>query len=181
MYQVGEPTRRVAVGDEGLPSLPPLRSKWAGRLVRTLEYAEEAVYAVVAVLLFVVAVAVLVRTARDLVDPPPTEVFAETITRAVNGILFIVIVLELMRTVIARFGGEGFQLQPFLIIGIISAVRHILTVGAQLSLTGEQAPLTRTMTELGVNAGVVLTLTVSLVLIRRQGRQEQAATVGGAA
>jgi hypothetical protein len=43
-------------------------------------------------------------------------------------------------------------------------------VGAQLSLVGEQLPLVRTMTELAVNAGVVLVLSVALVLVRRFAR-----------
>ena len=46
----------------------------------------------------------------------------------------IVVVLELLRTIVARLEGGGFQLQPFLVIGIISATRDILTVGAELSL-----------------------------------------------
>ena len=45
--------------------------------------------------------------------------------------LFIVV-----RTIVARLEGGGFQVQPFLVIGIISATRDILTVGAELSLTG---------------------------------------------
>jgi hypothetical protein len=40
------------------------------------------------------------------------------------------------RAGVARLEGGGFQLQPFLVIGIISATRDILTVGAELSLTG---------------------------------------------
>jgi hypothetical protein len=35
-------------------------------------------------------------------------------------------------------GGGGFRLQPFLVIGIISATRDILTVGAELSLAGHR-------------------------------------------
>jgi hypothetical protein len=33
--------------------------------------------------------------------------------------LFIVVVLELVRTIVARLEGGGFQLQPFLVIGIV--------------------------------------------------------------
>ena len=97
---------------------------------------------------------------------PRGQQFAVTITRAVNSALFIVVVLELE--------GGGFQLQPFLVIGIISATRDILTVGAELSLVGEQTPLVRTMTELGVNAGVVVALSVALVLVRRFARLDRA-------
>jgi hypothetical protein len=49
--------------------------------------------------------------------------------------LFIVV-----RTIVARLEGGGFQVQPFLVTGIISATRDILTVGAELSLTGAQTP-----------------------------------------
>jgi hypothetical protein len=80
-------------------------------------------------------------------------------------------VIEVMRTVVAHFEKGGLQLQPFLIIGIISAVRGILSVGARLSLQGSAgAPATTVhdaLLELGVNASVVVGLALSLVLIRR--------------
>ena len=156
------------VDDEGLPAEPP-----AGRLARVLVWmlhlGEDIVFFVLSVLLFVIAVVVLVRTGHDLIFPPPHERFAETMTRGLNGVLFVVIVMEGLRTIIARFQGVGFRIQPFLVIAIISTVRHILTVGARLSLAGDDVPLQRTMVELGVNAAVVLALTISLVLIRRYG------------
>jgi uncharacterized membrane protein (DUF373 family) len=127
----------------------------------------------IAVALLLIAVWVFVRGVHDLVVVPHSEPFAVTITRAVNSALFIVVVLELIRTIVARLEGGGFQLQPFLVIGIISATRDILTVGAELSLTGAQTPLARTMTELGVNAGVVVALSVALVLVRRYARLDQ--------
>jgi hypothetical protein len=40
-------------------------------------------------------------------------------------VLFVVIVLERMSIVVAHFDQAGLQLQPFLIIGVISGVRHI--------------------------------------------------------
>jgi uncharacterized membrane protein (DUF373 family) len=64
-----------------------------------------------------------------LILVPATTPFAVTITRAVNDALFIVVILELVRTIIARLESGGFQLQQFLVIGIISATRDILTVG----------------------------------------------------
>jgi hypothetical protein len=48
------------------------------------------------------------------------------------------------------------------------------TIGAELSLVGEQAPLVRTMTELGVDAGVVVALSFALVLGRRFARLDRA-------
>ena len=61
----------------------------------------------------------------------------------------------------------GFQLVPFLVIGVISAVRHILLVGTQALEHQTDRVFTHTQVELGVNALVALLLVIALVLIRR--------------
>lgn len=102
-------------------------------------------------------------------DANQQNTFPERITAVINSVLFVIIVMEILRTVVAHFDDAGLQLKPFLIIGIISAVRHILTVGAQVSLGGggNAADFRRTQTELGVNAAVVLALVLGLVLVWR--------------
>jgi uncharacterized membrane protein (DUF373 family) len=96
--------------------------------------AEDAIHYGVALVLMVVAAVVLYRTTDQLVSTH--EAFDQAATTAVNGVLFAIIIMEVMRTVMAHFDRGGLQLQPFLIIGIISAVREILSVGAHLSLSG---------------------------------------------
>ena len=162
------------VDDEGLPRPPPVRGKVPHALLRFLARGESIMFLAIATALLVIAVLVFVRGVQELVFAPAGAPFAVTVTRAVNSVLFIVVVLELVRTIVVRLEGGGFQLQPFLVIGIISATRDILTVGAELSLTGENAPVTRTMTELGINAAVVLALSVALVLVRRLARLDHA-------
>ena len=129
-------------------------------------------YAVVAILLAVAGV-VLWQTGTELFHAH--RVFATRVTDAINGVLFVIILMELLRTVVAHFEGAGLQLQPFLIIGIISAVRHILTIGARLTLSGEgsESAFQHSQVELGVEAGVVLALAVGLVLIRRTSSSAQ--------
>jgi len=163
------------VDDEGLPLPPPVHGKAARWLLRVLAYGEGVMFLAIAVALLTIAVVVFARGLHDLVLPPAREPFQVTVTRAVNSVLFIVVVLELLRTIVGRLEGGGFQLQPFLVIGIISATRDILTVGAELSLAGRGGmPLGRSMTELAVNAGVVLALSVALVLVRRFARLDRA-------
>jgi uncharacterized membrane protein (DUF373 family) len=165
---------RRSVDDEGLPRPPPVRGKAPRWLLRVLVMSENLMFMAIAVALVIIAVVVFVRGAQDLVLASAPEPVAVTVTRAVNSVLFIVVVLELVRTIVARLEGGGFQLQPFLVIGIISATRDILTVGAELSLTGQQLPLARSMIELGVNSGVVVALSVALVLVRRFARLDRA-------
>jgi uncharacterized membrane protein (DUF373 family) len=158
--------------DEGLPLPPPAQGEVSRWLLRIMERGETVLFIALALALLAIAVVVFVRGVHDLILAPAQEHFAVTVTQAVNSVLFIVVVLELLRTIVARLEGGGFQLQPFLVIGIISATRDILAVGAELSLG--QVPLTRTMTELAVNAGVVVALAVALVLVRRFARLQRA-------
>ncbi|HEX3390483.1 MAG TPA: phosphate-starvation-inducible PsiE family protein [Streptosporangiaceae bacterium] len=162
------------VDDEGLPLPPPARGKASRWLLKTMVQAEKVMFMAIALALILIAVTEFVRGAADLVLAPAQQDFSVTATRAVNSVLFIVVVLELVRTIVGRLEGGGFQLQPFLVIGIISATRDILTVGAELSLVGGQKQLSRIMIELTVNAAVVLALSVALVLVRRFARLDQA-------
>jgi uncharacterized membrane protein (DUF373 family) len=136
-------------------------------------YGEGVVFLALTVLLFAIVVLVLVQTAQSLLTPRPAEAFAETITRALNGVLFVVIVIEVLRTIVSRFQGQGFRLQPFLVIAIVSTVRHILTVAARLSLVGDRNGMALII-ELVANAGVVLLLVIALVLLRRWAMPDEA-------
>jgi uncharacterized membrane protein (DUF373 family) len=138
-----------------------------GWLLLFLTTLEDVVYLVVALTLIGIAGAALYNTISDLLNS--SAAFAETITAAVSGVLFVVIVLEIFRTVVAHLEGGGFQLMPFLIIGVISAVRHILLVGALSFSGGNNDAFTHAQIELGVNAGVALILVIALVLVHRSG------------
>lgn len=136
------------------------------RLVFGLALAEDVLYAAVALVLIGIAVALLYETLHDLFTHDHYS-FVRRIGDAINGVLFVVIILEIFRTVLAHLQGGGFQLVPFLIIGVISAVRHLLLVGTQSLERQTDRVFTHTQVELGVNALVALVLVIALVLIRR--------------
>jgi hypothetical protein len=124
-----------------------VRGKIPRSVLRILAHAESVMFMAIAVALVVIAVVVFARGGHDLVLAPRGEQFR---------------------------GDDHPGGQRALFIGIISATRDILTVGAEPSLVGEQTPLVRTMTELGVNAGVVVALSVALVPVRRFARLDRA-------
>jgi hypothetical protein len=60
------------------------------------------------------------------------------------------------------------SLRPFLFIGIVSATRGILSIGARLSVGGEKVSpqeFTTSMIELAINATVILALGITLKLL----------------
>jgi len=155
----------------------PADSKRPDAALHLLHLAEDVIHYLVALAMVGLAGYVLFRSVVDFLHKND---YATRVIGAINGVLFVVIVLELLTTVLAHFHDNGFQLTPFLIIGGISAVRHILTIGAQESLGEEsnQAAFNHAQIGLGVNAGVTLLMVVALVLVHRHGADAGAQTTG---
>lgn len=132
-------------------------NKWA-------EGMEDAFHFVLGVFLLGIAVAALIFSVLRVFTTWPF--FPDGMIQAINDILFIIIILEILRTVIARYTDGVFQLQNFLIIGIIAAVRHILTVGASMTLGSEKPreSFDRAVIELGISSAIVVALVFAIFL-----------------
>jgi uncharacterized membrane protein (DUF373 family) len=141
---------------------------------RVLDGIEDVVHAVLGLILLVVAVAAVGVTVWRVITIRPF--FPNGMLEAINDVLFIVIILEIIRTVVARFTDGFFQLSKFLVIGVIASVRHILSVGSSLTLNQGKTTeeFQRAILELGVNAGVVLALVFAIVLVRRSEKDTKA-------
>ena len=151
-------------------------AKWA-------EGMEDIFHVVLGVFLFGIAVVALVFSVIRVFTTWPF--FPDGMIQAINDILFIIIILEILRTVIARYTDGVFQLQNFLIIGIIAAVRHILTVGASMTLGAEKPreAFDRAVIELGISSAIVVALVFAIFLsktsdaaIKRTARTSRGAT-----
>ena len=131
---------------------------------RWAEIVEQLFHVVLGVFLFGIAVAALIYSVIRVFTTAPF--FPIGMIQAINDILFIIIILEILRTVIARYTDGVFQLHNFLIIGIIAAVRHILTVGAYMTLGDEktEAEFNRAVIELGINSAIVVALVFAIFL-----------------
>jgi uncharacterized membrane protein (DUF373 family) len=143
---------------EAKPSMIPTK------LVDTIE---DVFHVALTVLLFIVALGAVIFTVVRLFTTLPF--YPEGMLQAINDILFVVIILEIARTVIARFNSGFYQLSRFLIIGVIASVRHILSVGSSLTLSIGKTPeaFERGIIELLVNGGIVLALVVAIFMTRR--------------
>src|SRR5713226_1290874 len=90
------------------------------------------------------------------------------IIKLVSDLLLVLIIMEVLGTVIHYLKAHATSLRPFLFIGIVSATRGILSIGAKLSV-GEVkgGQFTNDMIELGVSAAVILALGITLKLLGR--------------
>lgn len=133
---------------------------------RVVDGIEDVFHVVLTVLLFLVALGAVVFTVQRLLTTTPF--YPNGMLQAINDILFVVIILEIARTVIARFNTGFYQLSRFLVIGVIASVRHILSVGSSLTLSIGKTPeaFERGIIELLVNGGIVIALVFAILMTR---------------
>jgi uncharacterized membrane protein (DUF373 family) len=134
--------------------------------VRWVERIEELFHIVLGVFLLGIAIAALYFSVVRVFETSPF--FPTGMIQAINDILFIIIILEILRTVVARYTDGVFQLQNFLIIGVIAAVRHILTVGASMTLASgkSQEQFDRAVIELGISTAIVIGLVFAIFMAK---------------
>lgn len=152
------------------------------RLTRPLVIAESIAYLLIGVVLVVMSAETLWQLARSVVVNVSLngDVTAQLVG-ALNDALFVIILLELLSSVISHLRKGGLQLRPFLVIGIVSSVRRILVLGAQLSISRTHGAATHSsLEELALDAGVVLILTVALWLSRLRPQRRRAPRVRAA-
>ena len=92
----------------------------------------------------------------------------QAIITLVSDLLLTLIIMEVLGTVVHHLRDKETTLKPFLFIGIISATRGILAVGARLSVSSDThitEAFVANMVELGVNAVVIIALGVAMKLI----------------
>ena len=139
-----------------------------------LDRADTIVYAVVGVCFLFGALCALVYTFWDfgislMVIPshPLTEgpgLAAEAIIQFISGLLLVLIIVEVLGTVTHYLKSHETSLRPFLFIGIVSAIRSVLSVGARLSVSAA-GDFNHSMIELGVSAAVVVALGITLKIL----------------
>jgi uncharacterized membrane protein (DUF373 family) len=114
---------------------------------------------------------------------------ADSLVVAIDRLLFVLMVIEILHTVRASFRSGTLVCEPFLIVGLIASIRRVLVITLETSQANQpgkwtpesEALLHSTMLELGVLAGLILVMVVSIYMLRRseslrQPERRQSAT-----
>jgi len=137
------------------------------RLLGLLSNLDDLLQCVAGFLLAGIAVVLLYHSAlafRYMFDP---EIYQQSVLIAIHDILLVMIVLELLWTVLAYLREHTVPLEPFLFVGIISSVRKLLLIGAQMSIEHQTAEVVQLqLREMVTHGGLVFVLIVGLVLVR---------------
>jgi len=95
---------------------------------------------------------------------------------AIDRLLFVLMVVEILHTVRVSFRSGALECEPFLIVGLIASIRRVLVItleSSQANQPGKWSPtsdaiLRSTMLELGVLSVLILVMVVSIYLLRRR-------------
>jgi uncharacterized membrane protein (DUF373 family) len=103
---------------------------------------------------------------------------ATLLVAAVDRLLFVLMIVEILHTVRVSFSSGELRCQPFLVVGLIASIRRMLVITLESSQAHQpdrwspeaQVILRSTMQELIVLGGLILVLVVSIYLLRRSRR-----------
>lgn len=139
---------------------------------RVLGTAENLVYAAAGVLLVLSAVIVLGTVAFHLVRDLPDGA-EPAVTAALDGLLLVFIVLELLAGVRATMVERKLVAEPFLVVGIIASIKEIVVIALRAKNESglDDRAFQASMAEIGVLGLLVLLLAAAGYLVRRKERE----------
>jgi len=118
----------------------------------------------------VIAIALIGADTVGLVANGINEGGIDSALLILDRVLLVFIIAELLYTLRLSLARTQLILEPFLIIGLVAVVRRVLVVTAQAErILSEGGNLEPILWELGVLAGLVVSLAVALSLARRHG------------
>ena len=149
---------------------------------RVLNGAENVVYSFAGVLLAGGAVIVLGAALWHLVKDVGNGV-EEGVVNALDGLLLVFILLELLAGVRATMKEKKLVAEPFLVVGIIASIKEIvvLTLESKEIYDSDDMAFENAMIEIGVLAGVILLIALASYLVRRKEREPEEEEEAGAA
>ncbi|MBS9532855.1 hypothetical protein KIH27_04545 [Mycobacterium sp. M1] len=140
---------------------------------------EPVIYAVAFLLLVISAVLVVIGSADAVVAAVTRRVDAiDGGVLILDRVLLVLIVAELAYTLRTVLQYRQIAAEPFLLIGLIAAVRRILIVTAAFEQNPTGDELTRLLYELGALGLLVLTVAAAIFLLRFSSRYKPTAQPG---
>jgi phosphate starvation-inducible membrane PsiE len=145
---------------------------------RVFHQVEIVAYILLGLLLAVSAALGMAGTAMLLLRSLQANADADTLVIAIDRLLFVLMVVEILHTVRVSFRSGTLVAEPFLIVGLIASIRRVLVITLESSQANQygkwtpesQALLHSTMLELLVLGGLILVMVISIYLLRRSGR-----------
>ncbi len=134
-----------------------------------LGFAESIVLIMIALVLVLLAVLLLVSSVIALYQSVMSGQVRDSAIDILDSVLLVMMTMEIVYTVTLSLESHKLAAEPFLIIGVIAAIRRMLVITAEstkIELTNADA-FRSTLIELGLLAFIVIALAIAVFMIRR--------------
>ena len=139
---------------------------------------EHTLYIALGVVLSLTALVALVGSAVSLWGAVTQWGGNATLLEVIDRLLFVLMLAEILHTVRVSIRSGALTGEPFLIVGLIASIRRVLVITLESSQSSpgkateasNDAAFRASMIELGVLAGLILVMVISMYLIRRSSR-----------
>ncbi len=134
-----------------------------------LTYVEDGIYLITAALLGATALVLIAATARDLVRSANAGSMMQRALRALDSLLLVLMIVELLHTIRLFIVGHALVPEPFLVVALIAGVRRvlILTTEASQYIQAQPEQFRMALREMSLLMVSFLVLAVSIVVLQR--------------
>ena len=135
-------------------------------------YVEDVLYVAIAAALALVGAGLFCYVVYDFVSKIGEGDVTARILSLLDGLLLVFIITELIHTVRAVIDERVLVAEPFLLVGIVAAIRRLVVVSAEAKDLLGKPEFGDAMTEIGILTGTVVVLAFAIFLLRNTTRSE---------
>jgi uncharacterized membrane protein (DUF373 family) len=143
-----------------------------------LDYGEFLIDTVVALALIVGGAILLGVVVYDFARSLGQGPFVEAVLELLSGLLLVFIFTELITTIRVVIARRRVVVEPFLIVGIVAAVRRLIVISAEAENLLGTAEFRDVILEIGVLAVTVLLLGATVLVLRIRRAEDEESTTG---
>ena len=143
-----------------------------GKTARAFGFVEDGFYVGVALSLAVAGAFLFASAIYTFVGDIGEASVSTSILELLDNLLLVFIITELIHTVRAVIDERVLVAEPFLVVGIVAAIRRLIVVSAEAKTLLGKPEFSDAMLEIGVLTGAVILLTTAVFLLRHTERSE---------
>jgi hypothetical protein len=147
------------------------------QIAEWLERGEVVLYAIAGIMLAVVSLAILIHAAVGFVNDLGEGGIVSAVVHLLEQLLLALMAIELLYTVTVSIRTHRLSPEPFLIVGLVAAIRRSLTLSVEASefLSRDPEQFKLALYEIGLLTIGILVLVISIHILRRSRKSTNSA------
>jgi uncharacterized membrane protein (DUF373 family) len=140
---------------------------------KLLDRTESFVLTIIAIALVALAVLLLGSSIISLFNAAVSGQIRDLAIDILGSILLVMMTMEIVYTVTLSLKTHSLKAEPFLIVGIIAAIRRMLLITAQSTQMSNSEVFRDTLLELALLAVIILAMAGAIFILRQKQEKEE--------